>query len=439
MGSNFGPISTEMIMREGWKEEFPANSERFHFYKVRINGVLQLVKEPQPHYADDLITLESLRKEFNLCYGLNHPGIPRYYALDGSKLYEEFIEGDSLHELIEKNDSCLENPNFAINVCRQLLSILEYLHGNSIVHLDIKPENIIITSIGSRIKLIDFGSAVNKENGSVPGYTPGFCAPEQIDGKVNTYTDFYLLGRVIEELIRGRRFAGKWRSFISKAKAENPQHRFNSFKEAYHLIPDRSDEKRGVKWLSVFIAFLIIFTTGVIVYNLLNSRETEDEQNQKETTSPTSSQHAPVIDGKDEINPNIQKAVGTAMNVQPAVAAGTAKPVQIATSVSMESKLKNEISKQISSIYSRRVGYIASHPRLDSIGWLTHECDEEYKAANRAAYDEVVNYMNQLVKTNPGYRDLIEIESMKTAEAIAGVYYNRFYESNRKKARSMSF
>lgn len=423
-------------MQEGWREEYPTDSERFHFYKVRINGVLQLVKEPASRYGADMVTLESLRKEFNLCFGLNHPGIPRYYAFEGSKLYEEFIEGESLRQLIDRHDKRLEDPKFVINVCRELLSILEYLHGHGIVHLDIKPENILLTTIGCRTRLIDFGSAVNAENGTVAGYTPGYCAPEQIEGKINTYTDFYLLGKVIEELVGDSEHAKKWRKFINKAKASNPDERFGSFKEAYHLIPVRSAKKTGNIWnIVAILTLLTAVIAGIIIYNPFHPTESEEDSG-KTLTHESAQQRTEVP--KDTVAYR-QETQATIEHGIPLPTATIGKTMEIKSGGSMELKLRNEISRQISSIYSRRVGYIASHPRVDSLGWLTHESDQEFQTANRAAYDEAVAYINQLVKSNPAYKDLIEIEGMKTTEAVAVTHYNRFYESNRKKVREMGY
>ena len=86
MSSEFSSRLNISSMDDGWKEPVAFSSSRFLFYKVRVHGTLQLLKQPKPEYESDLITVESLRNEFHIGYSLNQPSIARYYTFEGNRL-----------------------------------------------------------------------------------------------------------------------------------------------------------------------------------------------------------------------------------------------------------------------------------------------------------------------------------------------------------------
>jgi len=90
------------------------------------------------------------------------------------------------------------------NWCKQILSGLNFLHSNGIIHRDIKCDNILINGINGNIVIGDFGVSGNisdNEWASTMVGTPEFMAPEMFDGKYNYLSDIYSFGMMLLELI----------------------------------------------------------------------------------------------------------------------------------------------------------------------------------------------------------------------------------------------
>lgn len=142
---------------------------------------------------------------------LNHPGIIRFLARQRSSLYivQEFVEGQDLKSFLQKENKLPEHQ--AVEFCLQLAKILHYLHQRSIVHLDLKPENIMVQP-DNTVKLIDFGLAnhlgMRDHLGSdfnSPQGTPYYIAPEQLCGIRNmVQSDIYSLGIVFFEMLTAK-------------------------------------------------------------------------------------------------------------------------------------------------------------------------------------------------------------------------------------------
>ncbi len=139
---------------------------------------------------------------------LNHPNIVRFYYTFRTRQYivQERINGDDLRKKVGSNRRLsLEQ---ACKLVSQIAKGLSHLHDRGIVHLDLKPENIMITP-DDHIKIIDFGLA-NKddfpdlmdEDFRAPHGTPYYISPEQILGlRREPKSDLYSLGIILYEML----------------------------------------------------------------------------------------------------------------------------------------------------------------------------------------------------------------------------------------------
>ena len=141
--------------------------------------------------------------------------IDAYLSPDGkgAVLVSEYIEGPTLEHLVERHGSGLPDVVIAA-IARQLCGGLNHLHGQGIVHRDVKPSNIVIANDGA-VKLLDFGIAVSIPSerqrdstitsvGNFVG-TMRYAAPEMLSGNAyGDYSDIYALGVTILFMLLGR-------------------------------------------------------------------------------------------------------------------------------------------------------------------------------------------------------------------------------------------
>jgi hypothetical protein len=144
---------------------------------------------------------------------LEDPGLVRVYDVGEQEgrpfLVLEHVEGRSLHQEVRQP---LRSTREAARLAVQLAAILSRVHGEGVLHLDLKPANVLIETAG-RVRLIDFGLAWREEAyglgaaGCLLGGTVAYMAPEQARGdekRIGPWTDVFGLGAVLYELLTGR-------------------------------------------------------------------------------------------------------------------------------------------------------------------------------------------------------------------------------------------
>lgn len=238
-----------------------SSSGRFDFFKTRIYGTTQFIKRISEDYLGDALTLDSLKKEFAIGFSLNHPGIVRYFKYEDNTIYEEFIDGQTLRELIDSKDPRLFNKTFVENILVQILEILDYLHKSGVVHHDIKPENFIITRIGERVKIVDFGAAVTASNDSSPGYTLKYKAPEEDSDIKDCRSDIYQLGILLNEIEIFKK-SERGKIFIRRATKRNPNDRFQSAENALIYLKNHKNINR----LGLYTVLIMIVGIGLFIF-----------------------------------------------------------------------------------------------------------------------------------------------------------------------------
>lgn len=162
---------------------------------------------------------------------------------------EEYVSGATLEELIPTGKI---DEKMAVDIVRQLLEVLSILHGQNIIHRDINPKNVLLSTDGV-VKLLDFGIAretkeYQDKDTTILG-TAGYAAPEQYgfqqtDGR----TDIYSLGVLFHVMLTKKLPEGsicqetKYQRFIQKCISLDPNQRYQSTLEAYRDL-DFHEEK----------------------------------------------------------------------------------------------------------------------------------------------------------------------------------------------------
>ncbi|MBW4454939.1 MAG: serine/threonine protein kinase [Nostoc indistinguendum CM1-VF10] len=141
--------------------------------------------------------------------GNDHDQIPRLFAHfneDGDfYLVQEFIDGHPLTQEIVPGQRLSENA--VLNLLKEILEVLSFVHQNNIIHRDIKPQNLMRRHSDQKIVLIDFGS-IKKIGALGAGLTiavgtPGYMPSEQAKGKPRLCSDIYALGMIGIQALTG--------------------------------------------------------------------------------------------------------------------------------------------------------------------------------------------------------------------------------------------
>ncbi len=167
-------------------------------------------------FSGDSDRKSRFRQEARAASALNHPNIITIYEIGenehGSFLATEFIEGETLREVIKRKSLSVVQ---ILHIVEQIATALVAAHRAHIVHRDIKPENIMWRSDGI-VKVLDFGlakptvqknQADDEQVNTIPGLVMGsarYMSPEQARGSaVDERTDIWSLGVVLYEMLTG--------------------------------------------------------------------------------------------------------------------------------------------------------------------------------------------------------------------------------------------
>ena len=231
-------------------------------FRVKVYGKLHFLKRLKAEYAGDIRYQEALRKEFETGYRLEHPNLVRYISLTDDGILMEYVDGEPLSQLIANNPDYFREKKHTDKFVRQLLGVLGYLHSHQVLHLDLKPDNILLTHINQDVKLIDLGFCYTDTFEDTQGHTNNFAAPEQLSGdKVDVRSDIYAFGKVLEQLPEPTIY----NKVIARCTAERPEDRYQSVEEILYDINHQRRYFRIVAAL-IFVAALISVAMAVLTH-----------------------------------------------------------------------------------------------------------------------------------------------------------------------------
>lgn len=159
-----------------------------------------VVKALRPDRIADRGATRRLLREGRLLQNMTHPHLVRAYEVHDRPLPAVVLEtltGETLGYVIDADGTRLPVAELgALGV--QLCSVLSYLHRHDVLHLDLKPSNVICQA--DQVKLIDLGIAQAPGRGRTGVGSDAYMAPEQVTGgSVSTASDVWGLGAVLYE------------------------------------------------------------------------------------------------------------------------------------------------------------------------------------------------------------------------------------------------
>ncbi|GAA3283090.1 protein kinase [Dactylosporangium vinaceum] len=166
------------------------------------------IKVLRPEAAEVSELKDGFLGEAELLAGLDHPSVIRVKNLitekSGLAIAMELVAGPDLRRRLRAEGPL--PPAVAAEVVAQVADALAYVHGNGIVHGDVKPGNVLVPTDGGPVRLADFGVARRLDRPAGPTHaTPEYVAPEVVAGGTpSPAADVYALGVVLFELICGR-------------------------------------------------------------------------------------------------------------------------------------------------------------------------------------------------------------------------------------------
>lgn len=216
----------EVIPNEGGIEVLGVVEEgrMFRICKARKGTKYVILKTP---VSSDAMSVEMLRREYELACDLNHPCIARTLGFEedtpvGPAILMEYVDGENLGDFIASNPSQTRRKA----VLQDILDGMDYLHHRGIIHNDLKPDNILVSRTGAA-RIIDFGLSASIDSiyrGCVGG-TGGYTAPEILRGKgsVGPASDIYSIGVLMNLLFGGKSYRRIVRRCTALEPAERPR------------------------------------------------------------------------------------------------------------------------------------------------------------------------------------------------------------------------
>lgn len=356
-------------------------------------GRLVAVKVLYPQFGEDLAYIQRFNREAKLASTLSDQHVVRVLDYGATRdvhyLVMEYIEGQDLRGIIDERGNLSWRE--ALQILDQVAMALEHAHLHGIVHRDIKPQNLMITSEGV-LKVLDFGIARARMLPSLTqsGFvgSPYYISPEQAMGEdVDIRSDIYSAGVVLYEMLSGRvpfDAASPW-SIISQHIASEPPRIDLQDNE----IPNSSQ---------------------VLMQRMIAKRPEDRFQ------TPTALRQAVacVLDGRplpeslDVQPPTIPDRVATAEGLyQRAREAIADEDWQRAVDLlNQVIKLNPELAEA-----SEKLAYAGRQARLAAL----------YAAARRAMeggrWQEAVDELSEVLSVEPGYRDVANLlERARTAQ-----------------------
>lgn len=180
-------------------------------YKAKDHtlGRFVAIKVLKQEFSEDVNFVTKFRTEAQSAAGLEHPNIVNIYDVGSQEgmyyIIMEYVEGITLKTYIEKKGQLTFKE--AISIAIQVGRGIEAAHKKNIIHRDIKPQNIMISTEG-KVKVMDFGIARAATSNTIHSDVMGsvhYSSPEQArNGFIDGKSDIYSLGIVMYEMVTGR-------------------------------------------------------------------------------------------------------------------------------------------------------------------------------------------------------------------------------------------
>lgn len=242
-------------------EQFYTKGATSDTFRIKLYGKLHFLKLLKKEFAGDIRYQEAFLKEFETGYRLEHPNLVRYISMTDDGILMEYVDGETLTQRLTDQPNYFKNKRNFDKFVRQLLDVVGYLHVNQVLHLDLKPDNIMLTRINNDVKLIDLGCCYTDTFTDTTGHTDAYAAPEQLSGDiVDARTDIYAIGKILRQITH----PSIYNKVIERCTAEEPEKRYSSVKDIQADILRKKRKKAFLPIILILLSILIALGTFFI-------------------------------------------------------------------------------------------------------------------------------------------------------------------------------
>lgn len=250
--------------------QLPVGGGTAEMFLVTDCGKTTLMKRLRHELLSNPYYRALFNKEYQVGALLDCPYIVKYLDYSDTPadchIMMEYVEGETLKERLASDSSYFQRNGNTERFLRQLLEGLRHIHSHHIVHLDLKPSNIMLTKVNGDVKILDLGFCYADSYLNSTGLSREYAAPEQLDGSkdIDARTDIYALGKILSLLPTAESLT----PVISRCLATDKDKRWQSADEIIGYLDRKRHRKLFLGITALFIAILCAAGTLAHYYHI---------------------------------------------------------------------------------------------------------------------------------------------------------------------------
>lgn len=274
-------LDSSDFMPLGKAEPWSIDTATCHLSRCVVDGKSLLKKSLHSQFLMDEKLRTCLRKEYETgkLLSAETPYVVRYHQLidtaEECTILMDFVDGMTLDDFLQTNPLYFSDDTRLDTFMHQLLEALKVIHHTQVVHLDIKPTNLLLTSVNIDLRIIDFGLSYISSYPHTLGLTTNFAAPEQKEGsggEVDCRTDIYAVGKILEyiEVNQNCKLPKLWQAIKNKCLMPRKEDRWQNVEEILSFVEEekhreveKQHKRSSQRKIQMTLAVVLLIVVGI--------------------------------------------------------------------------------------------------------------------------------------------------------------------------------